>query len=88
MRDRRSEVVEVSTYKKEDGTQVREHTRRKPIVRGKLKFRMSDRDFRVKGKVVTYGTDGKAIDRTRINESSPLSQSERMELKRIQDGLK
>lgn len=88
MTDRRKDVVEVSPYVKGDGTTVREHTRRKPFVRGKLKFRISDRDIRVKGKVVAYGPDGKAIDSMRINESSPLSQGERMELKRIQEGLK
>jgi hypothetical protein len=86
--DRRSGVVAVGPYEKADGTRVRDHTRRRPVMKGKLKFRVSDRDVRVKGKVVAYGPDGRAIDSQRINVSEQLSAEERAEIRRLQGEMR
>lgn len=56
--------VEVSPYDRHDGTHVSRHSRRRPMIRGKLKFSYPGR---VKGKMTEY-RDGKKVQTVKINE--------------------
>ena len=58
------ELVFVDSYRKANGTEVREHTRMPPVVKGKLKFTYPGR---VKGKLTEY-RGGKKVRTEKINQ--------------------
>jgi len=60
----KGELVFVDSYRKANGTEVREHTRMPPVVKGKLKFTYPGR---VKGKLTEY-RDGKKVRTEKINQ--------------------
>ncbi len=60
----KGELVYVDTYRKANGTEVREHTRLPPVVKGKLKFSYPGR---VRGKLTEY-QDGKKVRVMKINQ--------------------
>ena len=60
----KNELVYVDSYKRADGTEIKEHTRLPPVVKGKLKFTYPGR---VKGKLTEY-RDGKKVQTVKINQ--------------------
>jgi len=69
----KGDLVFVDSYTRADGTQVREHTRLPPVVKGRLKFTYPGR---MKGKLIEY-RDGKKIRAIKVNE--PLNGSTEIE---------
>lgn len=79
--------VNVRPYTRQDGIEVRQHSRSRPVASGKLKFRMTDQDIRVKGKISLYDSDGRKIDTQRINARERLTPEESRQIKQLQGGV-
>lgn len=84
--ERENDVVKVRSYDRK-GTKVKEHSRRKPtLIKANLKFRMNEDGGTMKGTYVERNSDGKVIERGRINEPFTFSEDEKRQLQRISDG--
>ena len=81
-----SDQVSVRPYTRHDGTHVKEHSRSRPVASGKLRFKMTDQDIRVKGKISVYDSAGRKIDTQRINARERLSPEEYGQIRRLQEG--
>ena len=81
----RPSQVNVRPYTRHDGTEVKEHLRTRPVASGKLKFRMTDQDIRVKGKISVFDKDGRKIDTQRINARERLRPEESAQIRKLQE---
>ena len=77
--------VNVRPYTRQDGTDVKEHSRSRPVARGKLRFQMTDQDIRLKGKISTFDQDGRKTDTQRINVREKLTPEESRKIRQLQE---